>query len=73
MSKEINRETLNQTKWLSFKSIKYRDPNGIERKWDCVERTTRKSVVDGVDIIAYINDSENGRSIISTTSKKGGD
>jgi len=50
--KEINRETLRETKWISFKTITYTDKNGVERKWDMCERATTTGAVDAVDVLA---------------------
>jgi len=47
-------DTLYSTKWLRFKTVQFRDRQGIARSWDYVERTTRVSDIDGVDILAEI-------------------
>eukprot|EP01098_Paradermamoeba_levis_P001525 TRINITY_DN11798_c0_g1_i1.p1 TRINITY_DN11798_c0_g1~~TRINITY_DN11798_c0_g1_i1.p1 ORF type:complete len:216 (-),score=66.24 TRINITY_DN11798_c0_g1_i1:195-806(-) len=51
--KRINKEQLCQTKWLSLVKLTYADPNGTQREWDSVERTTRTNpnTVDAVELI----------------------
>eukprot|EP00026_Physarum_polycephalum_P018605 Phypoly_transcript_20249.p1 GENE.Phypoly_transcript_20249~~Phypoly_transcript_20249.p1 ORF type:complete len:227 (+),score=32.42 Phypoly_transcript_20249:81-683(+) len=53
-SKIISKTTVHEAKWIALKEITYSDPNGVERKWDTVERTTRKSDADGVEILAIL-------------------
>eukprot|EP01113_Clastostelium_recurvatum_P045010 TRINITY_DN7668_c0_g1_i2.p1 TRINITY_DN7668_c0_g1~~TRINITY_DN7668_c0_g1_i2.p1 ORF type:complete len:200 (-),score=41.32 TRINITY_DN7668_c0_g1_i2:110-709(-) len=48
------KDVLYEAKWISLKQISYTDPKGVDRKWESVERTTRRGDIDGVDIIAIV-------------------
>lgn len=50
-------EHKHEAKYLRLTHITYTDENGVDRQWDCVERTTRKGQHDGVDIIAIVRSS----------------
>ncbi|KAH8833477.1 NUDIX hydrolase domain-like protein, partial [Flagelloscypha sp. PMI_526] len=45
---------LDQAKWITLKKLTYIDQDGIERLWECAERTTRKGDIDAVAIFAII-------------------
>lgn len=50
-----NRLETDQFKWVSLRSIQWRDPTGRDRKWETAERPTRKgSAVDAVAILGLI-------------------
>ena len=51
----ISEELLHSTRWLQLKTLTYQDESKTIRKWDCVERSTRTSDIDGVDIIATLD------------------
>ena len=46
-----SKEWLYNGKWLRSGVVRYTGPDGGERVWETVERTTRKGNVDGVDIL----------------------
>ncbi|KAJ3320972.1 hypothetical protein HDU76_000185 [Blyttiomyces sp. JEL0837] len=46
--------TNDSTRWIKLYELKYTDPNGVERRWESAERTTRKGEVDAVAIFPLI-------------------
>ncbi|XP_071960280.1 ADP-sugar pyrophosphatase-like [Antedon mediterranea] len=57
MSEFIKQETIHKEKWLSLEKYTYKDPNGQERVWEVVERTTKskqKDIGDAVGIVAIL-------------------
>ncbi|KAL9643450.1 hypothetical protein ABK040_010065 [Willaertia magna] len=54
----VKEEILLETKWIKTKKLTYRNEKGELREWDAIERTTKKSNFDGVDIIAFMKDKE---------------
>ena len=42
-------------KWLRAGTLRYTDPNGKEKCWETVERTTRTGDVDSVDMIGTVH------------------
>ncbi|CCK68593.1 ADP-ribose diphosphatase KNAG_0B01450 [Huiozyma naganishii CBS 8797] len=46
----------NECKWIGLEKMKYLDPNGNEREWDCAVRKTRNTGnVDGIGIFTILN------------------
>lgn len=42
-------------KWIGLEKMIYRDPNGVEREWDCAVRKTRNSGgVDGIGMLTIL-------------------
>jgi len=54
MFSEISRAVKHTMKWIKAIEIQYRDPKGIHRTWECVERTTGSHGLDAVDIVATL-------------------
>jgi ADP-ribose pyrophosphatase len=49
-----------EAKWITLKKIKWSDPDGKERLWECAERKTRgSSGVDAVAVLAIIRSKTN--------------
>ena len=46
-----SKEWVYNGKWLRSGVVLYTGPDGRDRVWETVERTTRKGNVDGVDIL----------------------
>ncbi|KAG0662291.1 ADP-ribose diphosphatase [Maudiozyma exigua] len=45
----------NTCKWIGLEKMIYRDPNGVEREWDCAVRKTRNSGgVDGIGMLTIL-------------------
>ncbi|GAM26210.1 hypothetical protein SAMD00019534_093850, partial [Acytostelium subglobosum LB1] len=65
-SKRIKVEELYRAKWVAMNRITFLDPNKREVVWEAVDRTTRVSDVDGVDIIAIIGNGTDNRRIVLT-------
>eukprot|EP00560_Eucampia_antarctica_P007571 CAMPEP_0197827032 /NCGR_PEP_ID=MMETSP1437-20131217/3909_1 /TAXON_ID=49252 ORGANISM="Eucampia antarctica, Strain CCMP1452" /NCGR_SAMPLE_ID=MMETSP1437 /ASSEMBLY_ACC=CAM_ASM_001096 /LENGTH=230 /DNA_ID=CAMNT_0043427735 /DNA_START=70 /DNA_END=762 /DNA_ORIENTATION=+ len=49
-------KTVGSTKWIALQTLTYRDPTGMERKWDMATRTTKqkKDAADAVIIIPLL-------------------
>ncbi|KAF7971636.1 hypothetical protein HWV62_20668 [Athelia sp. TMB] len=49
-----------EAKWITLKKLKWSDPDGKERIWECAERKTRSSAgVDAVAVLAIIRSKTN--------------
>jgi ADP-ribose pyrophosphatase len=49
-----------EAKWITLKKLKWRDPDGKERLWECAERKTRgSSGIDAVAVLAVIRSKTN--------------
>jgi len=49
-----------EAKWITLKKLKWRDPDGKERLWECAERKTRgSSGIDAVAVLALIRSKTN--------------
>ncbi|KAG8843146.1 Delta(24)-sterol C-methyltransferase [Tulasnella sp. 330] len=46
---------INQAKWVTLKVIEWKDQDGIARRWEVAERTTRKGEIDAVAILAVLH------------------
>ncbi|CAO1614014.1 unnamed protein product [Parajaminaea phylloscopi] len=47
-------DTGGEFKWTALRSIQWRDPSGKERRWETMERPTRKGQVDAVAVLTLI-------------------
>jgi len=65
--KQIKINSLCKAKWLELNEIEYYDHQGRVRKWESVSRTTKVSDVDGSDIIAIVNNKDDGKKYIILT------
>ena len=56
MSRVVKKSPLLVAKWIGLHEVTYLDGAGTERKWEMIERTTRRpdATVDGVDMLAII-------------------
>lgn len=59
--------TVGQTKWLTLKTITWTDDENNERKWDMVQRTTKKvDSSDAVVIIPLLKSERSGTKTVET-------
>ena len=58
----VNSREVASTRWLRLCTLEWRDEQGRERQWDCVERATRGAgaVADGVCIFARLLGGQGG-------------
>ncbi|EFA86560.1 hypothetical protein PPL_00361 [Heterostelium album PN500] len=64
--KRLKKEELYKAKWIALNQLTFSDPNGKERLWETVDRTTRVGEVDGVDIIALVTKEDQKKYIVLT-------
>jgi ADP-ribose pyrophosphatase len=57
-------ETLWHGKWIKVIGKTYRVREDKTELWECIERTTRKSDVDGVDVMATFDDQGTEKMIV---------
>lgn len=58
-SRVISKNIVHRGKWIQLTKIQYKDGKGIQREWDCAERTTtatdqQQQECDCVDIVALV-------------------
>ncbi|KNC73762.1 hypothetical protein SARC_13681, partial [Sphaeroforma arctica JP610] len=58
--KGTGKEVLYKQKWAQLCELSYTDHRGRARKWECVERTTRKGDIDGVAILPLLRYAADG-------------
>ena len=52
---QTSKEWLQCGSWLRSGVVRYEGPDGRERTWETVERTTRRGPVDGTDALSETN------------------
>ena len=50
--RQLSHEWLHSGKWLKSSLVRYEGTDGKSRKWEAVERTTRKGPVDGTEVLS---------------------
>jgi len=61
----IKTEEIAHGKWVALNTITYKDPLGVERKWEALSRTTKcKGEADAVGVIAEFQDSKQCQCVI---------
>eukprot|EP01080_Neovahlkampfia_damariscottae_P009599 gene9599-1801_t len=60
----VSKEVKTKAKFIQLSSIKYKDEEGVDRFWDCCDRTTTKGEIDAVEIIATINYKDGSKKLI---------
>jgi len=53
----VSTEEVARGKWVALNNITYKDPNGKERKWEAISRTTKNTgEADAIGVIAVFKD-----------------